>query len=65
MNDQSQCAHVWTANSGKGGEPSFNIRMGGDPVMHVRCNHCGTRTFLTREQWRFMHDPSPREGGQS
>lgn len=51
--DQDKCPHIWTANSGNGGDPRFNTRMVGDvlPVMHVKCLECGTRAFFTEKQW--------------
>ncbi len=48
-----QCKHTWASNSGKGGKPEFkkNSQMSNDPLMHVRCEECGARTWLTEQQW--------------
>lgn len=47
------CAHYWIPNSGQGGEPDFRLNrmMSANPLMHVMCDLCGTRTWFTREQW--------------
>jgi hypothetical protein len=47
------CNHVWVANSGKGGKPDFrpNRQMSYEPLMHVACRTCWTRTWLTKAQW--------------
>jgi PRTRC genetic system protein C len=51
-----QCAHVWIANSGLGGEPEFrrNASMRAEPHMHVLCSKCGDRTWFTEAQWNEM-----------
>ena len=43
------CKHVWVSNSGMGDKPIFtkNSQMGPVPLMHVRCEKCGCRTWLT------------------
>lgn len=50
MND---CEHVWIANSGAGGAPVFRKapHFSSQPVMHVRCERCGDRTWKTEQQW--------------
>lgn len=50
----NECNHYWIPNSGRGGEPDFRLnRMmhPTEPLMHVRCSLCGTRTWVTKEQW--------------
>ena len=48
------CAHLWVSNSGRGGEPVFrrNRTMGPDPLMHVKCDKCNNRTWMTQKQWQ-------------
>ncbi len=48
-----ECHHIWVANSGRGGEPDFrpNRQMSSEPLMHVTCRTCGTRTWFTQKQW--------------
>lgn len=53
------CNHHWITNSGRGGTPIFraNWQMSREPTMHVRCKHCGTRTWFTKSQWDWQeHD---------
>lgn len=54
MNDE--CQHVWIANSGQGGKPDFrmNRHMSSEPLMHVKCDRCNARTWLTEGQWYAM-----------
>lgn len=56
MNDEimnEECNHVWVSNSGKGGEPEFkvNLQLSTAPLMHVMCEKCGARTWMTEGQW--------------
>lgn len=44
----SECNHKWIANSGQGGEPSFKGR---DSLMHVKCEKCNGRTWMTQMMW--------------
>lgn len=49
-----KCEHVWISNSGRGGEPVFKVRshfLKSKPIMHVRCEKCGDRTWLNKKQW--------------
>lgn len=48
-----ECPHYWISNSGRGGDPEFkkNRQMGSTPVMHVKCQRCGDRTWLTSHQF--------------
>ena len=48
-----ECDHEWIANTGRGGEPDFrlNRQMSAEPLMHVMCAKCGTRTWMTQQQW--------------
>jgi hypothetical protein len=50
------CRHVWIANSGRGGEPQFRVnrQMSSEPLMHVTCRTCGTRTWFTEAQWNTL-----------
>lgn len=52
------CAHIWIANSGAGGAPSFrpNRQMSVEPLMHVRCCDCSARTWFTEKQWYAMNE---------
>ncbi len=58
MIDCGDIEHVWVANSGHGGEPVYrpNRQMSADPLMHVRCDDCGARTWFTQEQWESIPD---------
>lgn len=50
-------AHSWIANSGRGGEPVYKTSPNGPRApltMHVRCDSCGARTWLTRQQWEAL-----------
>jgi hypothetical protein len=49
----TDCNHKWIANSGNGGPPEFkpNRTMGCEPLVHVQCEACGARTWMTEEQW--------------
>lgn len=51
--NQGICDHVWVSNSGKGGMPEFrrNRQMSYTPTMHVMCNRCKGRTWLTNDSW--------------
>ncbi len=62
--DNSDCEHVWVANSGAGGEPKFkmNRHMSHDPLMHVKCTKCGGRTWLTDNDWDAITDPTEQKG---
>lgn len=48
--------HVWTLNSGRGGEPEFrpNRTLSPEPLMHVQCSLCSTRTWFTQLQWEAL-----------
>lgn len=48
-----KCDHLWIANSGKGGQPDFKVIAGMSlfPLMHVQCEKCNDRTFLTKKNW--------------
>jgi len=50
------CKHIWVANGGHGGEPVFklNRQMGSEPIMHVMCRTCETRTWLSDKQWNAL-----------
>lgn len=65
-NDQATCAHIWITNSGRGGDPRFNIRMVGDvlPVMHVMCSECGARAFFTEKNWYALRERQAREAAE-
>jgi hypothetical protein len=54
MADQLNCKCSWVANSGKGGKPEFtlNRQMSSKPLMHVKCEKCGARTWLNEYQWQ-------------
>lgn len=51
--DEVECSHRWVANSGQGGEPVFkaNRMISAEPVMHVACSICGSRTWMTKAQF--------------
>lgn len=51
--EQMACKHYWIPNSGRGGEPEFkpNTQMSQEPLMHVKCEKCGARTWFTATQW--------------
>jgi hypothetical protein len=52
MNNDSNCSHVWVANSGRGGEPVYRRRsLGRVATMHVMCSRCHARTWFTPEGW--------------
>jgi len=44
--------HIWSTNSGRGGEPKFPINI--YQPMTVHCKHCDARTWFTRAQWNAM-----------
>ena len=48
-----KCEHLWIANSGKGGAPDFRINrnMSPYPLMHVQCEKCNDRTWLSQRNW--------------
>ncbi len=50
------CAHCWVSNSGNGGEPEFrlNRHMSTEPLMHVMCSKCGSRTWFTEKRWKEL-----------
>lgn len=52
----SDCKHVWVSNSGRGGQPEFrpNRMMSPEPLMHVKCSGCNTRTWFTQSQWQQL-----------
>ena len=52
---EEECTHEWISNSGRGGDPDFrlNRQMSPEPLMHVMCAKCGTRTWMTRQQWEL------------
>jgi hypothetical protein len=50
-------AHNWIANSGRGGPPIYKTSPNGPRAprtMHVRCDVCGARTWLTEPQWSAL-----------
>jgi len=49
----NDCKHLWVSNSGKGGLPDFryNRQVVALPVMYVMCADCGSRTWMTEDQW--------------
>lgn len=53
MQPEGVCEHVWLANSGRGGEPDFRLNrmMWFGEKMHVLCEVCGCRTWLSPEEW--------------
>lgn len=53
MSHDMPCAHVWVANSGRGGVPDYrpNRQMWHGVKMHVACVKCRCRTWLSPEQW--------------
>jgi len=53
MTTEENCNHYWIPNSGAGGEPVFRnfTHMSREPVMHVKCSKCNTRTWFTQKQW--------------
>lgn len=53
MTMEKKCNHVWLSNSGNGGTPIYTVnrQVSPKPVMHVKCSKCGTRTWVTKEQW--------------
>lgn len=63
-----ECKHKWIANSGSGGEPEFrpNRQMSPEPLMHVTCEKCNARTWMTAAQWeeaeRIRRRPNPAHG---
>lgn len=50
------CPHYWIPNSGLGGDPEFrlNRQMSTEPLMHVMCEKCKCRTWLTEKQWNAI-----------
>jgi hypothetical protein len=54
----AQCAHIWIANSGRGGTPQFrpNRQMSLEPLMHVLCCECNARTWMTEKRWYAMNE---------
>lgn len=56
IGEAPECSHYWIPNSGKGGEPEFRLsrQMGTEPVMHVMCSLCDTRTWFTEKQWQAI-----------
>jgi hypothetical protein len=55
--DPEVCEHSWVANSGTGGEPNFKMNRNMhpfEPLMHVRCPKCHSRTWFTPTQWNEM-----------
>jgi hypothetical protein len=60
--------HSWIANSGRGGEPAYKPGPNGPRaphVMHVRCDGCGARTWLTRAEWEVHIELHSKSGGQA
>lgn len=63
-----ECKHKWIANSGRGGKPEFrpNRQMSTELLMHVTCETCNVRTWMTAAQWeeaeqiRRRPNPEPR-----
>lgn len=53
-----KCDHLWIANTGKGGRPDFRInrQMSPFPLMHVQCEKCNGRTWLTKKNWYLMQE---------
>jgi len=51
-----ECEHEWVSNSGRGGEPIFkeNGNMSTSAVMHVKCDKCGARTWLSEDDWNLL-----------
>lgn len=58
-----ECNHKWISNSGEGGEPEFrlNPQIAHEPVMHIECERCGARTWVTKVQW-YAIPPADEEG---
>lgn len=56
VSDDTCAGHIWIANSGQGGGPEFRLNrmMSAKPLMHVRCDVCGCRTWFTEEQWEAL-----------
>ena len=61
--DNNDCAHIWIANSGAGGEPKFrmNRHMSHEPLMHVTCSECNSRTWLSENDWDAMLESSDQD----
>lgn len=64
MMDKFDCEHVWISNSGAGGEPKFrtNRQMSVEPLMHVKCSECNSRTWLTENEWDAMTESADHDG---
>lgn len=58
MEKNKQCNHKWVSNSGKGGNPNFkfNRQMSNEPLMHIMCSKCNTRTWVTKNQWKHINE---------
>lgn len=50
------CEHVWVGNSGKGGAPEWrqNRQMWAGLRMHVKCELCHARTWMSQDQWKAL-----------
>lgn len=50
------CDHIWVSNSGEGGKPEFKLfsHLSATPTMHVKCEVCNCRTWMTQAQWQAL-----------
>ena len=50
---ETECAHTWIPNSGRGGHPVFRPgRVSYYPIMHIMCGKCNARTWVTEPEWK-------------
>lgn len=63
MSNETECAHIWIANGGDGGEPVFreSPMMWWEPRMHVKCSGCKGRAWMTKEEWENLPVDHPDE----
>ncbi|MEC7763362.1 MAG: hypothetical protein VX874_15780 [Pseudomonadota bacterium] len=55
----THCFHLW-APTGRKVEFTRDPNLGPDPVMHVTCSSCGSRTWITEAYWLRL-PPEPNE----
>jgi len=58
-----RCNHRWVSNSGRGGVPDFRVnrQLALEPIMHIACEKCHARTWMTQSQWYDMRSLSAGE----
>lgn len=52
--DPLKCDHTWISNSGAGGAPVFRVYDSGPKRMHVKCEHCNSRAWMTEDEWNLL-----------